>query len=357
MEVDRPKLVNQDQAVLRLAGMATRDGHLPGVPRRPRRDRADRCASGPVERLIRHDKRSAAAPLLVSDGRIEINDDDRPAERGGCHAGQRSGSSNAAAISAASMVNSGSSAASAQRLASASSRTAGRAPRPRDRPPRPATSRSGRRARGRDLPSRVEGCTCASSWLPCTHDRRVRMTCQALGRASTRGYMYARCPPTICISFVHAQAHHDRSGHGPRQGGGSRPGHDEGDRNRSCRPRRGRPATAALPCRLRAGDRSRRLTDAVPLAGRGGGRILVLRGHRSEFKSPAASSTGRGDRFVLAKRRTSGWMPGAQIALAWRAGRTVKASAEEDLLAVAWGALELEHPALRLAGRPVPRTR
>ena len=34
MEVDRPKLVNEDQAVLGLAGMATRDGHLPGVLRR-----------------------------------------------------------------------------------------------------------------------------------------------------------------------------------------------------------------------------------------------------------------------------------------------------------------------------------
>ena len=181
MEVDRPKLVNQDQAVLRLSCMATRDGHLPGIPRRPRRDRADRRASGSVERLIGHDKRSAAALLLVSHGRIEINDDDRPAERGGCHAGQRSGSSNVAAISAVSRWNSGSWAASAQAFASSSSRRPRSSSSTAGRPPRPATSRIARRVRGRALPSRAEGCRSVSYVLPCTHDRRVRNTCQGNG--------------------------------------------------------------------------------------------------------------------------------------------------------------------------------
>ena len=186
-QVDRPQLVDEDQPVLGLAGMPVGDWDLAWVL--GGRVVIGQTVASPDRWNGSYDTTSARRRPCCSCPTVgsKLDDDDGPAQRGSSHAGQRSGSSNAAASCVASVANSGSSAASASVSLRSHPGPHDPAPRPHDRRPRPATSHSGRRARGHDLPSRVGGCTCASSLLPCTYVRRVRLTCQGRGNVSRRG--------------------------------------------------------------------------------------------------------------------------------------------------------------------------
>lgn len=80
---DRADLGAQDEPVLGLPRLTARDGDLARVARHRagRRDRADGQQSRAVERLVADDEGASGARLLVALGRVEIDDDDRPAER------------------------------------------------------------------------------------------------------------------------------------------------------------------------------------------------------------------------------------------------------------------------------------
>ena len=80
-EIDRAQLVAEDDAVLRLAGMALRDRDLTGVLRTPMRDGADGRHARPMEGFVRNDQRSPLTCLLVPDGGVEVDEHDGPAER------------------------------------------------------------------------------------------------------------------------------------------------------------------------------------------------------------------------------------------------------------------------------------
>jgi hypothetical protein len=79
-QVDGSKLVAQDNRILRLAGLASGNGDLGWVPWGARRNWTHGRKAASVKRFIRHDQSSADAGLLVTDRRIEIDEDDRPAE-------------------------------------------------------------------------------------------------------------------------------------------------------------------------------------------------------------------------------------------------------------------------------------
>jgi hypothetical protein len=122
-EIDRPDLVCQDQSVSSLPGMPGWNRDLAGVSGRPGRDRTDRRHAGPVKGLVRDDERTPMALLLVADGRVEVDEHDRPAEGPG-QAGQVSASSNVAVSPPISRWKSSSWAADSQDRDSSSSRAA-----------------------------------------------------------------------------------------------------------------------------------------------------------------------------------------------------------------------------------------
>ena len=82
-EVDGPHLMAEDHGIHGLARVTARDRYLTRIPRRPCRDGADRGHAGPMERFVRNDERPTLAGLLMTDGRIEVDDDDRPPKRTG----------------------------------------------------------------------------------------------------------------------------------------------------------------------------------------------------------------------------------------------------------------------------------
>src|SRR5688500_4137947 len=88
-QIDRSELVAEHDGILRLAGVPPRKRHLPGVPWRAGRDGADRGHARSMECLVRHDENPSATALFVTDSRVELGDDDRPAERPR-HSGQDS---------------------------------------------------------------------------------------------------------------------------------------------------------------------------------------------------------------------------------------------------------------------------
>jgi len=116
-EIDRAQLMAKDDGILRLASLTHSDGHLSWVPGLSRRDRADRRHPRSMECLVRDDQGPTLSSLLMTDRRIEVDEDDGPAER--CaHVGQESRSRNATVMPRISVRNSGSSAALAQRASS-----------------------------------------------------------------------------------------------------------------------------------------------------------------------------------------------------------------------------------------------
>ena len=157
-KVDRADLVGENEPVLRLTRVPGGDRDLPGILRRSGRDRTHRREPRPMERFIGHNDSAMAAALIVSDGGIEVDDDDPPAKRPRGHRGQRSCSSKPAAISRTSSRNSGSAAADSQTRASSSSRSVRSSPSTAESttascelPYRAASSRTLRRVSGRRL--------------------------------------------------------------------------------------------------------------------------------------------------------------------------------------------------------------
>src|SRR5579872_614855 len=107
-EVDRSHLMDEDESVLRLAGVPGRDGNLTRVLRGAGGDWADGRHPAAVKRLVRHHERSADPLLLVTLRGVEVDQGDGPAEDGRRHAGHPFPSSRASWINATSRRNSGS---------------------------------------------------------------------------------------------------------------------------------------------------------------------------------------------------------------------------------------------------------